>query len=499
MPEHNQPVWYVGETQFQRVAEDMNADVVVVGGGITGATAALRLAEAGKSVILLEGRQICSGVTGHTTAHLTEALDGRYANIADKLGDDAAEVAAQASRAAINHVFLRVNQLGIDCELHTVPGFLYGEQEADRDELVREFDAVRAVGVRAELVRHVELPFPVVLAVQYFDQARFHPQKYVRGLLKGAAERGVRIFEHSHVAAIEDDSVRLDTGRRVTAKAIFCATHTPLTHLQMQAKLLHSQSYVLGYRGRPIGDALFWDSGAPYHYLRLASLRGEELFLVGGADHRTGECDDTRQRFSQLAGYADRRFPVGRPDFRWSAELVEPIDGLPYIGKLPNSKSTFVATGYAGNGMTFGTVAGLLVSDLILGVDNSWRETFEPSRLTLSSVGKLVRENLPLPRHRIAERLRRGEVDVTRAIEPGDGKIMRKNGKRLAVHRDLAGALHVVSAICPHAGCVVHFNRAEQSWDCPCHGSRFTTDGAVLDGPAMTALTKYDKSDTEDR
>ena len=476
------------------LSRDLETDVIIVGAGITGMSAALRLAEAGKRVVVLEARTIASGVTLGTTAHVTEAIDTRYQEIESTFGKEASRLVASASRAAIDHIARRAQTLAIECDLARVPGFLYTEGADDIDMLAKELTAAKAAGLPVTMSDVPGLPFRTAGAVRFDDQLRIEPYAYVMGLTRAAVALGVRIFENTRVVElIENGGVeaRTDAGCWVRGQAAFCATHSPLNKILLHTKLGHYQSYVAAFQGRTVGDALYWDTADPYHYLRNANVRGDSYLVVGGEDHKTGTEEHTQISFERLLVYAREHFGTDRPDFHWSAQVVESIDGLPYIGRNAASKHIYTATGYSGNGITFGTIAALLVTDLITGVPNKWADLFHATRVKASAIGSFLRENKDVPAYLIGERLSPPEVSSTLQIDCDQGRTMKVKGERLAVYRDRGGALHAVSAICPHMGCLVHFNDAERTWDCPCHGSRFGTDGRVIDGPAMTNLAQH--------
>lgn len=475
------------------LARDLEVDIVVIGAGITGLTAALRLAEAGKRVAVLEARTAGSGVTVGSTAHVTEAVDARYTNVESTFGKEASRQVATASRLAMDHIAHRIASASIECDLATVPGYLYTERREDRDFLAAELEAARRSGLRVELCDVPGLPFPTVGAIRFPDQLRIDPRDYTNGILREALARGVRVFENTRAVEVLDNEpveVRTDGGFWVRASAAFCATHVPLNRILLHTKLGHYQSYVAAFRGRSIDDALYWDTADPYHYLRMATIRGERFLVVGGEDHKTGTEDHTAISFERLLVYARERFGTDRPEHHWSAQVVEPIDGLPYIGRNAASKHVYTATGFSGNGITFGTFAALLVSDLILGIDNPWVDLFHATRVTASALGAFLKENKDIPAHLVGDRFAPPEVTSLDQIERDQGRTMKVDGQHLAVYRDGCGVVHAVSAVCTHMGCLVKFNEAERTWDCPCHGSRFGVDGRVIDGPAVTDLAK---------
>ncbi len=487
---------------------DREVDVAIVGGGITGITAALLLQRAGKRVAVLEARRIAASVTGHTTAHLTAALDTRYATLIRDFGAEGARLAAQASRAAIDQIGRLVDEKAIDCAWRRVPGYLYTEREDDLESLHAELEAAKSVGLNVEMTRDVPLPFPSRAAVRFLDQAEFHVRDYLLPLCDEIEQHGGLLFEGTRVIDIEDgDPCRVVTERGVVrALHVIVAANVPLNRIFLQTKIAHYRSYALAARvSEPKLEGLFWDTDEPYHYLRSvpagARRPGEtgNLLIVGGEDHKTGTEQHTQGRFDRLLAYTRERFAVEEVGFRWSAQVVEPVDGLPLIGRNAFASHVFVATGYSGNGMTFGTAAGMLLCDEILQRKNPWSALFDPTRIKpLASAKDFVTENTDVGLHLVGDRLKAPDVTHLREVGPGEGKIVRVKGQRLAVYRDSSGALHALSPVCPHLGCHVHFNDAEKSWDCPCHGSRFGTAGDVLNGPSMRGLTRVSLTDLDD-
>ena len=492
MTSPTQSLWVPHATATtQPLTTDLDVDVAIIGAGITGLTAALRLTDAGKHVVVLEGRTVASGCTGGTSAHLTEAVDSRYVDIAKHFGKKGARLVAESSRAALEHIADLAGTLDIACDLQRVPGYLYTEDRGERDELAAERDAAAEAGLAVTLDVEPGLPFPVAGSLRFSDQMRFQPYSYVRGLERALLSRGALLHENTRVVKlVEGDPIVLTTdgGRTVRARAVFCATHMPLNYFLVHLKLTHEQSYVTAYESsHALEDALFWDTASPYHYTRTATVDGKRWLVIGGEDHSTGEEKHADGSFDRLGAYARDRFSVGEPEYRWSAQLVSSSDGLPYIGRNAASKHVYVATGFGGNGLTFGTVSALLVSDLILGVDNPWTTLYHATRVKLASVGGVVKEGLSTTGHL----LRHAEVNHTSEIAAGQGALVHQGGKHLAVYRDPEGTLHGVSSRCTHLGCVLAFNDAERTWDCPCHGSRFSPDGAILEGPALEALERH--------
>ncbi len=495
MDERTRSVWidsYPGRP-FPALLGDLSVDVAIVGGGITGITAALLLERAGLSVAVIEALEVGRANTGLTTAHLTAVLDSRWHTLIDKFGRDGARLAADAQRAAIDRIEALIREHELDCGFARVPGWLYSESSKDRAELERELEAATELGFECSFIDDVPLPFEVDCGLRFENQARFHPREYLMPLASLIPGRGSFVFENTRVLEIDDgEPCRVTTeGGVVTAKEVIVAAHVPVSNrIFLHTKLAAYRSYVLGaYTKEPIPDGLYWDTDDPYHYLRVHPFEDRPLLIAGGADHKVGQEGDARRAFAELTDYLRDRFGQVEIAHRWSGQIIETLDGLPYVGRNSLSDHVYVATGYSGNGMTNGTIAAMLISDLILDRQNPWAELFDATRIKpIASVRRFLAENVDFPAHLVGDRLKRPDARSFMEVPHGEGRIVDHGGRKLAVYRDQRGDLSVMSAVCTHLGCIVHWNTVEKSWDCPCHGSRFECTGEVLAGPAVTPL-----------
>jgi glycine/D-amino acid oxidase-like deaminating enzyme/nitrite reductase/ring-hydroxylating ferredoxin subunit len=482
----------------QRLDSNTEADVCVVGAGIAGLTTAYMLAQRGRSVVVLDDGGVGGGETSRTTAHLANALDDRYFELERLHGVDGARLAADSHTQAITAIESIVRQEQIACGFERVNGYLFLAPGDDSGILARELDAAHRVGLTG--VHRVEqAPMPsrgLGPSLCFPEQAQFHPLKYLAGVARAIRERGGRIHTRVHVNAVEGGEgaqVRTSDGYVVRAGAIVVATNTPVNdrvviHTKQSAYRTYAIAMAVAAGATP--RALFWDTADPYHYVRLTSTDdGADLLIVGGEDHKTGQADDTDRRFSSLAGWARERFPVaGEVTCAWSGQVMEPVDSLAFIGPNPDdAPNVYVATGDSGNGMTHGTIAGILLTDLIMGRDNPWATLYEPSRITLRAGFEYTRENLNVAAQ-YADLLGPGEIASPEELAPHTGAIMRQGTRKVAIYRNQQGAIQEFSALCPHLGCAVSWNDTEKTWDCPCHGSRFEATGAVINGPAITGL-----------
>ena len=503
-------VWMAtGEVpEFAALAHEASADVCVVGAGIAGLTTAYLLAREGKSVVVLDDGRVAGGETERTTAHLVNALDDRYYDLERLHGARGARLAAESHTAAVDQIEEIIEREGIDCDFARVDGYLCVGPGQSTEQLGEELRAAHRCGLTE--VKYVErLPyegFDFGAALHFPYQGQFHILKYMTGLARAFTALGGRLHTNTHADKMEGDgqTARVTTsgGHVVTAAAVVVATNTPVNDLvSIHTKQAPYRTYVVGARV-PTGSVprmLLWDTEDPYHYVRLQSVAdergGHDVLIVGGEDHKTGQAEDFDERFRRLEEWTRERFPaVEAFEYHWSGQVMEPVDGLGYLGRNPgDAKNVYVATGDSGNGMTHGTIAGMLIRDLILGRENAWETVYDPSRISLRAGGEYARENLNVA-VQYADHLTGGEVDSAEEVAPGAGAIMRRGLSKVALYRDESGALHEFSAVCTHLGCVVAFNDKERSWDCPCHGSRFDpADGHVLNGPAISGLGRADE------
>jgi glycine/D-amino acid oxidase-like deaminating enzyme/nitrite reductase/ring-hydroxylating ferredoxin subunit len=478
---------------FGGLTGDIDVDVAIIGGGITGITTALLLKQAGRRVAVIEAQRVGGGVTGYTTAHLTQLYDERYHKLIDSFGARGARTASLAARAAIEFIAQMAAEGPIDCGFVRVPAFLYSEDERGARDIDAEFEATRRIGMVVELEERAPLPFPHKKALRIEDQAQFHPLRYLNALARAIPGEGSHIFEQTRATELKDGepcTVKA-AGGTVRAQAIVLATHAAIhDKVVFQPKLAPYRSYVLAFalRGEAPPPGLYWDTADPYHYTRrFRDPERGELLIVGGEDHKTGQETDTPGRYASLERYARERFSLGTVAYRWSAQVYEPADGLPYIGRHPFEAHTYVATGYAGVGMTMGTVAGLIISDQILGRENEWAKLYDAGRVNLqASTGTIVTEGMNMAGNAVASYFRNDGAIAD--IPAGEGRVVQSGLEKLAVYRDEGGALRAMSAVCPHMKCIVGWNAAERSWDCPCHGGRFTPEGRVIEGPPISNL-----------
>jgi len=487
---------------YEALDADVSTDLCVIGAGIAGLTTAYLAAQTGRRVVVLDQGQIASGESGRTTAHLVNALDDRYFELERLHGARGAQLASHSHSAAIDRIEEIVRQENIECDFERLTGYLFVPEGESGDLLDREMAAAQRAGLRD--VHRVPVAKGLVgsgPALAFPHQAQFHPMLYLAGVARAIERLGGRIFTGTHASVVQDGvpaMVKTERGKTVQAQDVVIATNTPShDRIVLHTKQAPYRSYVVGF-AVPAGQtphALWWDTEEPYHYARIAGAldAATECLIVGGEDHKTGQANDGGQRLRSLEQWTRRHFPMAQAArFHWSGQIMEPSDGLAFIGRNPGDHHVFIVTGDSGNGMTHGTIAGILLNDLIAGKANPWADLYDPKRKSLRALAEFGQENANVSAQ-YADWLTRGEVHSIDEIAANSGAIVRQGLHKLAVYRDRDGTAHSLSARCPHLDCIVHWNAMENSWDCPCHGSRFDAYGKLLNGPANSDLKPFDK------
>jgi len=492
-----QPFWKDSpyRSSYAPLNRDLQVDVLIIGGGITGVSAAHLIRQRGFSVALVERDSLGDGDTSHTTAHLTYMTDTRLSELIKVCGKEKAEIAWRAGKAAIEHIRATAEDLNVNVAIQTVPGYLAAstrqDVEAERKELEDEAEIAYEMGFEVAMVDRV--PPTGTPGIRFEGQMKFHPLRYLFALARAAASEGVEIFEGTNVSEFGEEPLHvIANGHRITFGKVVIATHVPLQGMRgtvgaalFQTKLASYSTYAIAATV-PKGcvPEMIWSyTEDPFHYLRMEPGETEDCVIFGGADHKTGQEADTAACYDRLERDLAEMVPVSAVTHRWSGQVVEAVDGLPYIGE--STEGQFVATGFSGNGMTFGVVAALMAADWAQGTENAWESTFAPSRVEIAALPTYLAENKDYPYHMVKDRM---GIPPDAVPKTGEGVVTDIDGEHVATFLDENGKTHRVSAVCPHMGGIVVWNSAEKTWDCPCHGSRFTECGALISGPAETGL-----------
>lgn len=488
--------------------KDLSVDVCIVGAGIAGLTTAYLLAKAGLQVAILDSRRIAAGQSQRTSAHLTNAHDDFYSEVEKVHGVEGIRIAAASHTAAIDLIEKITAQHNIDCDFRRVPGYLFLGQDQQQDLLETELAAVERAGLTGvEFVGRAPLvDFNTKRCLRYPHQAQFHPLKYFIGVADQIEKAGGQIFDNCQVKEVKggsDATITTSAGPTITAKAVVVATNSPMNDMYaIHTKQAPYLTYCIGMpvtKGS-ISPALYWDTEDPYHYIRTQPFDDQtEILIVGGEDHKAGQVVDQDERHARLEEWARPRFPRAGPvRFRWSGMTMETTDGAAFIGRNPGDQpNVFIATGDSGMGLTHGTIAGMILSDLVQGNKHPWADFYDPSRKPISGMSwkRYVSENANVAQEYLHDYLISDSADAT-DLSKDCGTVIREGFSQVAVYRDKKGDLHKFSALCPHLGCVVHWNKLEKVWDCPCHGSRFDAMGRVIQAPAISNLKSIAEKDS---
>jgi glycine/D-amino acid oxidase-like deaminating enzyme/nitrite reductase/ring-hydroxylating ferredoxin subunit len=485
-------------TSYPRLDGTLHTDVIIIGGGITGLTTALELLAQGLRVAVLEGGEIARGTTGDSTGNLYVEVQPFLPTVEQKRGREHARIVAQARKAAIDYIERMVQQEQMDCGFFRRPWHMFASTEEDVETVQREAEALRNAGMLVEEVEDWPLWQRARYAIRMNDQARVDPLAYTRALAELARNRGAEIFEQSFVSSFDENAegcVAVCAHGRVHGSQIVVATHMPLGFNVVQTVAFPYRSYAIAVEleEHRYPDGMFWDTRSSKSYVMSTHSRDQgalDQLVIAGGDHKTGEPPGGSEwePFKELEDYARRHYPVKQVTFQWSAQHYRPADSTPYIGLAYGSDRMYMATGFAADGLTWGTAAGLILSGLISRGDHPWLAAVDSRRFTpVASAKEFLVENAKVAKDYVVGFAGVSHDDV-QDLAPGEAKVLKVNKHRCAAHRDAAGQLHLVSAVCTHMGCIVEWNNAEKSWDCPCHGSRFGVDGSVLEGPAMVPL-----------
>lgn len=474
---------------------DCSADICIIGAGIAGLTCAYTLACAGKTVVVLEKGDVGNGQTSRTTAHLSNVLDDGFTSLTRLFGIEGAHIAAESHGAAIDTIEKIAAQENITCDFRRVDGYLFGQTKILEDEYL----AIQRMGnLPVEWASRAPIrSFDTGRCLRFPNQGQFYPLKYLNGLAAAIMAKGVKIYCHSPVSEVDPGGivhVKTQNGHVVSASSVIIATNPPInSRFILPLKQEAYSTYVLGFLipRDSVETALYWDVEDPYHYVRVVSREDEthDILLIGGEDHLTGQCQNPQECFDRLAKWSKEKFGVDHDVYRWSGMVLEPCDHLGFIGQSPGDRNNiFLCTGDSGHGLTHGTIAGILISDLILHGTHRWSSLYAPRRFSAGALPTYAKHNGNVAAQYL-DWVRPGEVDDESQIAPGHGAIIRNGLTKHAIYRTPEGEYVRCSAICPHLGGQVHWNSVEKTWDCPCHGSRFSREGKVLMGPATISLT----------
>lgn len=466
-------------------------DVIIVGGGITGLSTGLLLQESGKKCLILEANSLCFGTTGGTTAHLNTLMDTPYSTIRKKFNAESAATVAKSTEAAIELVRRNIKEYSIDCDFSEADAFLFAQDSEQEKKLKEIAEASLEAGLELQFTESIPVPAPFISAIQVKGQAKFNPVKYVYGLAKAFEIRGGHIKQDCRVTSVdvnEKVEVTASSGQYSCSDLIY-ATHIPPGVNLLHLRCIPYRSYAMAVqlnKKEEYPDNLCYDMVDPYHYYRTQEVDGQLYLIAGGKDHKTGHEENTEHRFTELEAHIRKMFSVKKIAYKWSSQYFEPADGLPYIGHLPgHPEHLYVATGFGGNGMVYSGVAAMTLQAILNNEENDQTKLFNPNRLKpVAGFTNFIQHNAGVAGE-LLSRLFSGEhLEELAAMAPGEARMVSYENQKIALYKDEDGALHAINPVCTHLKCEVNWNNAERSWDCPCHGARYSYDGRVLTGPA---------------
>jgi len=473
-------------------------DVLIVGGGITGMTTALLLQQAGMKCIIAEAQNIGFGTTGGTTAHLNTFMDTPYHNIAANFGKEPAQLVARGAKEAIAFIKEQVTKNKVQ-GFSERPGYIFSANDKEDEALEKLMAAANEVGALMQYTDALPVALPHTKVIVTESQAQFHPGKYLYALAENYEQAGGILLQHCRVGSVtyENESTfkaEANLGSILATKVIY-ATHIPpgVNLLHFRCAPYRSYAIACTLKSGNYPDAMIYDMQDPYHYYRTQETDGKTYFIAGGEDHKTGQEENTDACFRRLEAYVRTYFDVDEIAYQWSSQYFEPADGLPYIGRLPGSDDNiYVATGYGGNGMIYGTLSAIILTDIITKGKSVYKELFDPNRVKpIAGFSNFVKEGADVVKHLAGSIFSAEKLPSLLDLAPGEARIVTYEGHQLAIYKDEHHRLHMISPACTHIKCSVAWNSAEKTWDCPCHGSRFSYDGEMWTGPASRNLDRF--------
>ncbi len=481
-------------TDYPSLNEDIEVDIVIIGGGLAGISSAYLLEKEGFKIAILEADRICQGTTAHTTAKITSQHDLIYNKLKNKMGIELARQYAEANEWAINKIKEIVEENNIQCDFISQSAYVFTQDEKYVGAIENEIKVASELGIKASFIDEIPFPIPIKAAVRFDNQAQFHPRKYLLALAEILHDKGVSIYENTRAVNIEEDdgyAIITENKNRIRAKWVIIASQYPFYNKRAMyfARLFPIRSYIVGVKAREkYPGGMYINVENPTRSLRHQATEDGELILVVGSNHTTGQDHDTDKHYEELIDFAHDIFTVEDIPYRWSTQDYITLDGVPYIGRFTmDTPKIYVATGFQQWGMTNSMVAAMIIRDLIMKGESRWQDVYNPSRKTIMASAKnFLVENLNVAAYLLSGKLSPLPEDVD--IQPGEGKVLKLDGERIGAYRSQEGTLHLVNTTCPHMGCELNWNSAEKSWDCPCHGSRFTHEGEIIEGPAVKPL-----------
>ncbi len=493
-------LWQANKTDYQPINRwDTTAvyDVLIIGGGITGLTTALLLQQEGKKCLVAEAQTLGFGTSGGTTSHLNTLVDASYPTIENNFGKQAAQGVASATAEAITLVETLTKKYQIESGFSQQNAWLYAQEEQEVEQLDEVYEASRRAGLLVEAADSIPVPVPFKKAYRFGGQGQVHASNYLLGLAKAFEKAGGVIVQHCLVQDLtHDDPIRATTQTgEIRSRQVIYATHQPPGISIFNFRLAPYRSYATAFtlKDDHYPSGLAYDMKENYNYFRTQESDGQRYVIAGGFDHKTGHEDNTEHVFAELEAYQRMYFNVDTFAYKWSSQYYESVDGLPYIGSFPGQEGVYLGTGFGGNGVTYGTVTALILRDKLLGRQSPYEDIFSPARIKpVASFANFVKENADVVSMFIGKRFSYEKITELAELAPGEAKTVKWEGTPLALYKDEKGKAYALDPVCPHAKCIVNWNSGEKSWDCPCHGARYSVDGSLLTGPALTGLTRLE-------